>query len=664
MFLSIGYSTCHWCHVMERESFDDEEVAAYLNAHFVSIKLDREQRPDLDDIYMTGVQMLTGQGGWPMSNFLTPDGRPFFAGTYFPRANFFNLLSQIVDAWRNRRDDVRRQAEEIATGIARFTAARAEAQALPEDLLARASGELLGRSDPVNGGFGSAPKFPNESSLMLLMEDWQRNANVQAGEALTLALDKMRAGGIYDQICGGFHRYTVDAIWLVPHFEKMLYNQAQMVRLYSRMAALTGNRDWRRVAEQTLAYVLRDMCDSRGAFFSATDADSEGEEGLFFLWTPAQLDSLLGEADAALVKSLYDVSAQGNFEGRNILHLTQSLAARAQALGVSEAALAQRLDAINGRLYQSRESRVHPARDEKIITAWNGMMITSLAIAAFELENPAYREAATKAAEFLWAEARDADGTLWRINFEGQKSIAANLEDYAYFAEALLALYRYGAGDIWLDRAKELVARMLTEFRDAASGGFFLSRDKDEGPLITRPKSPMDGAMPSANSVALAALVALFEMTADIEIEQVIAETLNAFAGLVSASPSAFSYMILAAETYRHGSIDRVQFAGDGKVRITCDRTASGYRVTLDIAPGWHLNANEVTDASLVPTQLDAGSARVTFPQLAGDVYAGQVAIEIEGDVAAIDLTLQACSGDLCLAPQTLKFIQPPAARD
>ena len=396
VFLSIGYSTCHWCHVMEHESFDNEEVAACLNAHFVSIKLDREQRPDLDDIYMTGVQMLTGQGGWPMSNFLTPDGKPFFAGTYFPPANFLKLLEQIAEVWRERRSEVTGQADEIATAIARFVAARTDARSLPDDLCARASEELLGRLDERNGGIGGAPKFPNESTLLLLLEDWQRNRNRRSLEALSLTLDKMAEGGIYDQICGGFHRYAVDATWLVPHFEKMLYNQAQLVRVYSRAAVLTGNAAWRRVVEQTVAYLLRDMTDEHGTFYSATDADSEGEEGRFFLWTPAQMDEVLEADDAALVKDLYCVSEGGNFEGRNILHLNGSLAQYAAIHGMEEIDLWTRLAAIHDRLCTIREARIHPLRDEKIITAWNAMMIASLAVAGFELGKPEYMSAATR----------------------------------------------------------------------------------------------------------------------------------------------------------------------------------------------------------------------------------------------------------------------------
>ena len=397
VFLSIGYSTCHWCHVMEGESFDDEQIAALLNEHFISIKLDREQRPDLDDIYMTGVQMLTGQGGWPMSNFLTPEGAPFFAGTYFPPDHFRGLLEQIVGVWRDRREEVDKQAREVAQNIARFTAARAETRQLPDDLIEVTTNEILGRLDEVNGGFGGAPKFPNEVMLSVLVDAVERSGSAEAHRALSLTLDKMGQGGIFDHVAGGFHRYTVDAIWLVPHFEKMLYNQAQLLRVYARAARLTGSAAWRRVAEQTVQYVLRDMRDGDGRFFSATDADSEGEEGRFFVWTREQLEAALGAEDAAFVCALYQVTDAGNFEGANILNLSAPLPESDY----------ERVDRIHHTLYDVREQREHPLRDEKVITGWNAMMITSLASAGQDLREPAWVEAAARAADALWASALD-----------------------------------------------------------------------------------------------------------------------------------------------------------------------------------------------------------------------------------------------------------------
>jgi uncharacterized protein YyaL (SSP411 family) len=647
VFLSIGYSTCHWCHVMERESFDDEQIAEYLNENFVSIKLDREQRPDLDDIYMTGVQMLTGQGGWPMSNFLTPFGKPFFAGTYFPPSNFFTLLQQIVGAWRERRDEVNKQADEVSHNIGLFTGARAEAVAIGEGLARRATKELLGRFDAANGGFGGAPKFPNEPMLMAMLEDWQRNRQEDTRDALLFTLDKMYQGGIYDQVAGGFHRYTVDDVWLVPHFEKMLYNQAQLARVYARAASLFGRADYRRIARETIEYVLRDMRSPAGTFYSATDADSEGEEGLFFVWTIAELTELLGEEDTELISQTYGVTTEGNFEGRNILHLA----------GPLDEGLVDEITLLRQKLYQAREKRIHPLRDEKVIASWNGMMITTLALVGLDLGEPSYIGAAEWAADTILDRMWDsAAGKLWRIDFEGETSIVANLEDYAYVSESLLTLYAVSGAERWRDAGLAIVGRMREQFADAIDGGFFLSLDEDDGPMITRPKSPMDGAMPSANSVALHALSIAAEATGEQDYRSDINAAISAFGGLLDKSPSAFSYMVCGIERHLAGSYEKARFAGDGNVRVVYEQLDEGCRLRLRMAPGWHINGPVVDDPSLVPSAVEAGSAHVKWPAAEGKVYEGEVEIDISGDVNELSLSIQPCSGELCLAPQTLLF--------
>lgn len=659
VFLSIGYSTCHWCHVMEHESFDNEEIADFLNQHFVSIKLDREQRPDLDDIYMTGVQMLTGQGGWPMSNFLTSAGKPFYAGTYFPPDNFMALLQQIATVWHERRDDLLKQADEVTTGISRFTAARAESRNLVDDLTRAASAELLGRFDTVNGGFGGAPKFPNENQLLLLLEDWQRHRSPDVFEVLSVTLDKMGAGGIYDQIAGGFHRYTVDAAWLVPHFEKMLYNQAQLVRVYSRAAALSlghaGRFAWRRVVEQTVGYLTRDMSNGQGGFYSATDADSEGEEGRFFVWRLDELQSLLNANDLDLVKKLYGVTEGGNFEGRTILNLQMSLEACAEDQGVGLAELVARLDDINSRLYQAREAREHPLRDEKVITAWNGMMITSLAHASIDLNDATYVALAVRAAQALWDTAwSPEDRMLFRITLDSECSIPGNLEDYACLAEALLTLYQVTFDDTWLERGRQIVTEMLALFWDETDGGFFLARAEGEGPMITRPRSPMDGATASGNSVALHSLVRLFEVTGDSAIEAKITATINAFAGLLTASPSAFCYFIVAAEQYRTGCRGPVQFTADGNIRVVARRGEDSVKLDFSFRGGWHINGHDIGDVDLVPTTVVAGNATVNYPP--GKEYRHEVHIDVTGMARDIEVTLQPCNSTVCLAPTTLRF--------
>jgi uncharacterized protein len=362
VFLSIGYSTCHWCHVMEHESFDNVQIAEYLNEHFICIKLDREQRPDLDDVYMTGLQVMKGQGGWPMSNFLTHEGYPFYAGTYYPPDNFLDILKQLAEAWRTRRAEIQSQATEVSNAIVKYTSAKNSAEELGGELISRAASELVARLDETNGGFGSAPKFPNESQLLLLIDDIRRSQSSDSLHALTLTLDKMYQGGIYDQVAGGFHRYAVDSQWLVPHFEKMLYNQAQLLSVYSQAFGLTGDPAYKRIATEIANYVVRDMTDLEGGFYSATDADSEGEEGLFFVWTPDELKTCLTQDQVAFVTEVYGVTDDGNFEGHNILNLDGSLEDYADAHDLDINELLVELQKIKECLYQSREQRVHPLR--------------------------------------------------------------------------------------------------------------------------------------------------------------------------------------------------------------------------------------------------------------------------------------------------------------
>lgn len=671
IFLSIGYSTCHWCHVMEHESFDNEAIAAYLNEHFVSIKLDREQRPDLDDIYMTGVQLISGQGGWPMSSFITHEGKPFFAGTYFPPEGFTNLLAQINDIWHNRHEDVMKQADQIADSIAKFTAAKSEAQHLDPDIAGKAAKELLDRLDEANGGFGGAPKFPNESQLALMLDQFEREQLAETGEAVTLTLDKMYQGGIYDQIAGGFHRYTVDAIWLVPHFEKMLYNQAQLIRLYSRASLVTASKAYERVVRQTIGYVLRDMTSADGRFYSATDADSEGVEGKFFVWQPAELAEVLNDQDFQLVLDIYGVSESGNFEGSNILNLSDSLEAFAGQHGIEIETLETRLAAIHQTLYEVREQRVHPLRDEKLITAWNGMLITALVRAGVELSEPSYLAAAERALERIW-EHHYTDQMLWRVALGDEVSIPGNLEDYAYLAEAVLGFYlvnrSQNGSQKWLARGEQLLSDMYERFWDEAEGGFFFSLAENQGPMITRPKSPMDGAMPSGNSVALMAMVLGNEVTDNPDLALRINKTLAGFSGLLTASPSAFSFMLLAINRYFNGSRDLHQAAAKGRIHVRIEnRTATGATLVITMNQGWHINSNNPAEG-LIATAV-SGVSQVDYPtgekMIAGfqtgelDVYSGEVEINFSFDAAMrhdICLTLQACDDKTCLRPETLHF--------
>ena len=663
VFLSIGYSTCHWCHVMEHESFANEHIASILNEHFISIKLDREQRPDLDEIYMTGVQLLTGRGGWPMSNFITAEAKPFFAGTYYPPESFTKLLIQIADVWQHRRSELLAQADQIAESIHRHTSAHSETVELMDNLSAVATEELLGRHDEIEGGFGGAPKFPNESQILVVLEEFRRHGNQTALQAIRLTLDKMSQGGIYDHVGGGFHRYATDVKWLVPHFEKMLYNQAQMVVVYGRAYSNTRDPAYRRIVEETIDYVLRDMTDESGMFFSATDADSESVEGKFFVWDQAELALILEPAQFDLVIRLYGVSKQGNFEGSNILNLKSNLEDFAKTNSIPAGSLVEALAAIRERLYLAREERIHPLRDEKIITSWNAMMINSLTRSGWILDRSDYLDAARRAAESLWLNAYSDSDKLWRIQFEGQVSIPAILEDYAYLAESMLILYLYGGDEKWLERGQRLIDDMVSLFWDSEHGGFFLSQDRSSGPMITRPKSPSDGAMPSGNSVAIAALVLLLEATGDKKIEDLITGSLQSFSGLIKASPSAFPYMIMAATDFLSKSDSAVQFCAQGKVRVLVRYQDDTTTVRLVISDSWHINSNQPLSTGLSPTRV-LGDHVVQYPagqifepgfqQEKMDVYQGSVDILVRGNPSVIEIQLQACNDAICLSPETV----------
>ncbi len=511
VLLSIGYAACHWCHVMEHESFEDPATAGQMNDLFVNIKVDREERPDLDTIYMEAVQALTGHGGWPMTVFLTPEGEPFYGGTYFPpeprhgMPAFRDILQGVAHAYRERRDDVDHNATQLRErlqGGLQFRAAEGE---LSPDLLDTAARGLAQGFDRVQGGFGSAPKFPQPMALDFLLRQFTRTGAADQLGMVELTLEKMARGGLYDQLGGGFHRYSVDDHWLVPHFEKMLYDNALLTPVYLHAWLLTGKDLYRRIAEETLGWVVREMTDDAGGFYSTLDADSEGEEGKFYVWTPAQLVELLGEEDARLVGAYFDVTARGNFEhGASILHLPRTIDVVAERARVSIERLGEALDRVRPILFAAREERVHPGRDEKILTAWNGLMIRAFAEAAVALDREDYRATAARAADFVLRELRR-DGRLLRTYKDGRARLNGYLEDYAFLADGLLALYEATFDPRWLEEAQGLAETMIARFWDEEGGGFFDTSDDHEA-LIARPKSVFDNAIPSGNSVAVEVL--------------------------------------------------------------------------------------------------------------------------------------------------------------
>jgi len=694
VFLSIGYSTCHWCHVMEEESFDDVEIARLLNERFVSIKVDRERRPDVDELYMTAVVMLTGRGGWPMSSFLTPAGEPFFGGTYFPRAQFKQLLLRVVEAWEGQRPQLLASAERVAEQVKAAVAGSLEAREFGDRLIQMAVEQSLADHDPDQGGFGGAPKFPREPELLFLLGRVMRNGDEGALAALETSLTAMARGGIHDQVGGGFHRYSTDARWLVPHFEKMLYNQAHLARAYLGAYRLTARPWYGRVARQILDYVLRDMTAPEGAFYSATDADSEGKEGEFFLWTPEAVREALEPEDAELALSLYGVSDQGNLEGKSILHLPRPWADFAAQHSMTLGELLLRLDPIRESLRLARERRPHPLRDEKIVTAWNGMMITALAESHEVHGDGRYLHAALGAAEFLWAHSRSADGALWRVHFDGSASVPAIQEDYAYLTEAFVTLSDASGERLWLQRAREIADGMLERFWDETDGGFFMSARGGDESLIARPKSPDDGAIPSGNSVAVRALAMLAARTGEAAYRQKAEATLNAFAASIERRPSGYAYMLLGADELLRGGAGPLAYGARGAVRAAArlsPREAGQVQLSVELAmaEGWHINAHEPLQPELIPTVLAVGTERgawhldaVTYPDpervrmsfqrepLA--VYRGRVALSAQlswsggsaggsAPVAPVTIEIQACDDTRCLRPEELALVVPAA---
>jgi uncharacterized protein YyaL (SSP411 family) len=520
ILLSIGYSACHWCHVMERESFENPRIAEQMNASFVSIKVDREERPDLDGIYMQAVQAMTGSGGWPMTVFLTPDGTPFYGGTYYPpddrgqMPGFPRVLAAIADAWHTRRQEVLQSGSRLREGLARSLPAAVSPNELDESILEAAAAGLKKQHDRAEGGLGGAPKFPQPMAMEFLLRSWKRSQDAEALHVVIHTLDHMARGGIYDHLGGGFARYSTDNEWLVPHFEKMLYDNAQLARAYLMAYQATGNAFFQDVVEEILGYVLRDMTDASGGFYSSEDADSEGEEGKFYLWTPAEVEALLGTEDARLFNAFYDVNLPGNFEHRaSILRMQHTPLEVATRLGVTEAAVLEALERGRQVLFEARSKRIRPARDEKVLAAWNGMMLRALAEAGAVLERADFLEAALRNAEFLMREMRDSDGHLHRTWKPGHRArLDAYLEDYASVADGLLALYEATFDARWLEASIGLVEIILAEFNDEDNGGFFDTSRYHET-LITRPKDVFDNATPSGNAVAADVLLRLAVLT-------------------------------------------------------------------------------------------------------------------------------------------------------
>ncbi len=573
ILLSVGYAACHWCHVMAHESFENEDIARVMNELFINIKVDREERPDVDALYMDAVQALTGSGGWPMTVFLLPDGTPFYGGTYFPPRDrygmpgFSTLLRSIAHLYQTRRHEVEQQAEEFRDFYRRKSelqltlpeATRPGPKAVAQDVLYDTTERLLAQMDAVNGGLGRAPKFPHAMALEFLL---RMGTRARAGSAQTasqtddlnkritalvcLTLDKMAEGGIFDQVGGGFHRYATDAHWLVPHFEKMLYDNALLAPVYLHAWQLTGEDRYRRVCTATLDYVLREMTDPAGGFYSTQDADSEGKEGKFYVWKPAELRAILTPDEAAIVERLWGISEHGNFEGSNILHVAQPASEVAAALGVTEDSLTSTIARADSKLYEARAARVWPGRDDKVLAAWNGLMQRALAEAARALGRDDYLQAAIANATFI-RERLMVDGRVLRTWRNGRAKLNAYLEDYGALINGLLSTYETTGDSSIFESARQLANDMLARFWDEESASFF-DTAHDHERLIGRPRELTDSATPSGTSLAVEALLRLAAFTAEERYRELAMGVLMPLVPAIAEQPSAFGHMLCALD--------------------------------------------------------------------------------------------------------------------
>jgi len=581
ILLSVGYSACHWCHVMERESFEDAEAAAYMNEHFVNVKVDREERPDVDALYMEAVQAISGQGGWPMTVFCDPEGVPFYAGTYFPpdegrgMPSFRMIMEAVVDAFESKREEIGSRAPQMRARLGAMGAIEPAAEVPQAATLEQAVARLLEGADPERGGFGGAPKFPPSLALELLLARGEH-------EPVERTLDAMLAGGIYDQVGGGFARYSVDANWLVPHFEKMLYDNALLARAYLHGWQVFGHQRYRRACEETLEWALREMRGPEGGFYSALDADSEGEEGRFYVWTPAEIRTALANAPAdpadpanpagnptspncikfsipqiENLMQFYGVGEGGNFEGRNVLHL-------AGGVGAAEP---EGLDEMRRALYQARAKRVWPGLDDKRLTAWNALAISALAEAGAVLERPDFLDAARACADFVWERLRDADGNLLR-SYKGDRAhLNAYLEDHAFLLEALLDLYEATFEPVWFERARALAETTIARFGDPERGGFYSTSDDHEA-LIARRKEFGDHPIPSGNSSAALGLLRLATLTGERSHEQQAEAVLRLFAGPATTHPESLAHLLRAID-FHLAPTKEVALVGDDLTELT-----------------------------------------------------------------------------------------------
>jgi uncharacterized protein YyaL (SSP411 family) len=577
IFLSIGYSTCHWCHVMEKESFEDPDVARLMNEAFICIKVDREERPDIDSVYMAVCQAITGRGGWPLTIFMTPSKEPFFAATYIPKKSRFgsvgmlDIVPHIANLWSQQQGEILQSARELKAAVSSDVSqslTKSRGTELNEKTLHKGYARLFSSFDHEAGGFGKAPKFPSPHNLTFLLRYWYRTGNIDALTMVTKTLNSMHMGGLYDHIGFGFHRYSTDRNWLVPHFEKMIYDQAMFIIGYTEAFQVTGIEDYRKATEEIIDYVLRDLCSEEGAFYCAEDADSEGVEGKFYLWKQGEIYELLPAEEADLICKVYGVSYEGNYKEeisgiatkQNILHLVKPLEEVAYELGLSLSELKAKLEKSRQTLFSTREKRVHPSKDDKVLTDWNGLMIAALSKVSRAFDRPEYAQTASRAANFIFREMSSSDGKLFHRYREGEVSVGGFLEDYAFMVWGLIELYQATMDKVHLEQALRLNFLQMQDFMDD-NGGFFHT-SKDSETLLFRSKEVYDGAIPSGNSVSLMNLLRLSRITGSTALEEKAYTSMKTFSGQIDAMPMAYCQFLQALD-FALGPTFEVVIAGN-----------------------------------------------------------------------------------------------------
>ncbi len=669
IFLSIGYATCHWCHVMEHESFENVEIAQFINEHFIAIKVDRERRSAVDAYYMTGVQIMSGHGGWPMSNFLTPDAKPFFGGTYYQPTQFLTLLKRVNEVWHKQEHDLRQQATKMDGAIKKYLQQNQAVAQLDDELDEKIKNYLLHAFDELQGGFTSAPKFPQEPWLLYLLQ--QNDAKLN--NALKFTLNAMQQGGIFDQVGGGFHRYATDNAWLVPHFEKMLYNQSQLGEVYAQAAWQFNSPIYARTAGMIFDYVLAEMTNQDGAFYSAGDADSQGEEGVFFTWSLAELHSLLSVQDFTLLQEFYAISKNGNFEGRNILTLNADLQSLAQNKKIPLKKLSEKLANLNKKLFIHRKNRPKPLIDRKIITAWNAQMIYSLVHASAVLQQEKYLQAAIKAMQYLLKTHKNKQGQLMRNSLNGKASnISAELEDYAWLITALIKLYDVTEDDKWLEQAQAELNRAKKDYWDVKNAGFFDNIAEKDIPNSTRIKQSEDSAEVSANGQMLMALARLQRRTAKAENEELLTQGLLHFSGKIVKNPLSHSSMLRARSIVQKGENTPYIYVSKGMVKITSQLKDDKIELKFHIKSPWHINANKQMAQDLRPLTISnknllqveypqAKQSTLSFSKYPLSTFAGDFMIQarVAKDTTfplKLSIELQTCSDKTCLPPEKFEL--------